>query len=273
MSMSIQSNVQGMNSYRNMYLNKKDKEKEDEKLSSGYQINDASDDPAGLAVSEKMRADITGYKAAAQNTSMANNMVKTTEGAMQSINDMLTRAKELSTQASNGTYSDSDRAALQQEVDQITSEINRIAETTNFNGITTLDGSLSEVEGGLEFAVDAAGSGLDMVLDSVSIDPSQMQITTQEQAQEILDTLSDFVDKITSQRADLGAMDNRLDYTAQNLSTMTENLQSAESRIRDTDMAKSATESNLKSVNFKMATQSYKQAEDDKNQLLNLLGS
>lgn len=275
MSMSIQNNISGVNALQNMYKEKKEKEKEDEKLSSGYKINSAADDAAGLAISEKMRNDLTINSANQTNASMASNLVKTTEGAMQSVNDMLTRAKDLSTQASNGTYTADDRAAIQAEVDQIVSEINRVADSTNFNGIQTLDGSISAE--GLDFAVDGTGNDLNLSLDgastAINIDASQMNVTTLESAQEILATLEEFVTKITSQRGELGAMENRLNYTQNNLSTMAENLQSTESKIRDTDMAKSATESNLRSVNFQATTNTVKKAEEDRNQLLNILGS
>ncbi len=274
MSMSINNSVSGMNAYRNMQLEKKEKEKEDKALSSGYKINEAADDAAGLAISEKMRADLSSNRASQVNASMAQGMVKTTEGAMQNINDMLVRAKELTMQSSNGILSQDNRQALQSEMSQIVEEINRVAETTNFNGVTSLDGSLSQgVDGSLEFAVDSAGSSISLSLEGASIDPSQMDITTLEQAKEILATLEEFVQKITSQRGDLGATQNRLEYTSKNLSVSAENLQSAESRIRDTDMAKSATKANERSVAMKMATFASKEAENDKNQLMNVLGS
>lgn len=281
MSLSINNGGNNLNSYQEYLNKKKEKEKSQEKLSSGYDINSASDDPARLAVSEKMRNEITIAKASQTNAAMASNAVKTAEGAMQSVNDMLVRANELSTLASNGTYTDDDRAALQSEFTQIVDEINRIAETTNFNGIEMLDGSLSATTSdGMQFEIDGsslASADISINLDSVSmsfhLDASQLDITTQEQAQEILSTLEDFVTKITSQRADLGATENRLDHASSNLSTMELYLQQAESKMRDTDMAKEASEDNKNAVSLKSATSVMQQAQKDKESILNILGS
>ena len=141
--MRIQHNIMAMNAYRNYNLNNKALAGNLEKLSSGYKINRAGDDAAGLAISEKMRAQIAGLEAAQKNVKDGTSLVKTAEGAMQEVQDMLNRMVTLATQSANGTYdNDTDRAALQQEVDQLNSEINRIAESANFNGIKLLDGSL-----------------------------------------------------------------------------------------------------------------------------------
>lgn len=269
--MTVQNNTSSMSAYRNMYTQKKEKEKEDEKLSSGYKINDAADDAAGLAISEKMRSQITVSQQAQRNVSDASNLVKTAEGAMQQVNDMLIRTKELATQSSNGTYSASDREAIQLEMDALVSEINRIAESTNFNGISLLDGSADS----LTFEV---GSDTDINLDlsgastALQIDASQMSIVTQEQALEMLEVLEDFVTSITSERTEFGATSNRLAHTSQNLATSEEYLQRSESQIRDADMAKSASDSNQKSVSYQLASNMFKQAEEDKKGIMNLLG-
>ncbi len=276
MSMSINQTT-GVNAYQNMLQQKKEKEEADKKLSSGYQINSAADDASGLAISEKMRAEITANKAAQFNAATATGAVKVAEGAMQSVNDMLDRAKELSMSASNGTYSDSDRSALQNELTQLVDEINRVAQSTNYNGVEMLDGSLSVSSGdGMEFQIDASGlssNNISVNVENISIDASQMDITTLEQAQEILATLEEFVSKITAERGDLGATQNRLDYTESNLSTMELYLQQAESEIRDTDVAKEASESNQASVNFQAATSVLEQAQKDKETILGFLGS
>lgn len=278
MSMSVQNNVQGMNNYRNMIQQKKEKEEADEKLSSGYRINTAADDAAGLAISEKMRNEITTYEASQTNASMAKAMTKVAEGAMGGVNDMIIRAKELATAGSNGTYTDADRSAMQSELTQIVDEINRVASSTNFNGINLLDGSISASSGeSLDMQIDGDGNNISLNLDGVStavnLDVSELDMTTLEQAQEILDTLEQFVTKITSQRADVGATYNRLSHTENNLGTMAINLQAAESKIRDADMAKEATESNERSVNLKITMENQKKTEEDKNQLLRIIGS
>ena len=141
--MRIQHNIAAMNAYRNYNINTSAVSKNLEKLSSGYKINRAGDDAAGLAISEKMRAQITGLDAATKNVKYGISLVKTAEGAMQEVQDMLNRMVYLATQSANGTYdNDVDRANLQKEVDQLQSEINRIADSANFNGIKLLDGSL-----------------------------------------------------------------------------------------------------------------------------------
>ena len=141
--MRIQHNIVAMNAYRNYNLNTSAVSKNLEKLSSGYKINRAGDDAAGLAISEKMRAQITGLDAASKNVKDGISLVKTAEGAMQEVQDMLNRMVSLATQSANGTYQDAvDRENLQAEVDQLRSEINRIADSANFNGIKLLDGSL-----------------------------------------------------------------------------------------------------------------------------------
>ena len=140
--MRIQHNIMAMNAYRNYNNNTSALSKNLEKLSSGYKINRAGDDAAGLAISEKMRAQITGLNAASKNVKDGISLVKTAEGAMQEIQDMLNRMDYLATQSANGTYDNEvDRAALQKEVEQLKSEINRIADSANFNGIKLLDGT------------------------------------------------------------------------------------------------------------------------------------
>lgn len=274
MSLTVQNNVGAAASYRNMGVNKKEKEKEDEKLSSGYSINSAADDPARLAVSEKMRAQITISNASSDNASMAQNMVKVAEGAMQEVNDMLNRATELSTQASNGTYSQSDREALQMEVDQLVEQINTIASNTSFNGVPLLDGSLDT-----EFSLDGTSEGsISVSLEGVSpenngITPTDMTIVTQADANAILEKLTSYVDSINEQRAELGATHNRLGHAKNTMDIYAENLQSAESRMRDTDIAKSATESNQKSLNYQAAASAFDKAEEDKETVLSILGS
>ena len=157
--MRIQHNIAAMNAYRHYNLNTSAVSKNLEKLSSGYKINRAGDDAAGLAISEKMRAQITGLDAASKNVKDGISLVKTAEGAMQEVQDMLNRMVSLATQSANGTYQDAvDRENLQAEVDQLRSEINRIADSANFNGIKLLDGSLAEKVAATK--IDVVGPGL-----------------------------------------------------------------------------------------------------------------
>ena len=165
--MRIQHNIMAMNAYRNYNLNNKALSGNLEKLSSGYKINRAGDDAAGLAISEKMRAQITGLNAASKNVKDGISLVKTAEGAMQEIQDMLNRMDYLATQSANGTYDNEvDRAALQKEVDQLKTEINRIADSANFNGIKLLDGSLEAGKiTGAKYEDVSAEDILDMIPD------------------------------------------------------------------------------------------------------------
>ena len=141
--MRIQHNIMAMNAYRNYSNNTSALSKNLEKLSSGYKINRAGDDAAGLAISEKMRAQITGLETAQKNAKDGISLVQTAEGALTEVHDMLNRMVELADQSANGTYdNETDRANLQKELDQLKSEINRIADSSNFNGIKLLDGSL-----------------------------------------------------------------------------------------------------------------------------------
>ena len=145
--MRIQHNITALSAYRNLTNNNSAVAKNLEKLSSGYRINRAGDDAAGLAISEKMRAQITGLKTAQKNANDGISLVQTAEGALTEVHSMLNRMVELANQSANGTYQDEDRANLQSEISQLKDEIDRIADGTNFNGINLLDGSLSSTGG------------------------------------------------------------------------------------------------------------------------------
>jgi len=170
--MRIQHNIMAMNSYRNLGGNNTRLSKNLEKLSSGYRINRAGDDAAGLAISEKMRAQIAGLDQAQKNAQSGINLVKTAEGALTEVHDMLNRMTTLASQSANGTYSNTDRQKLQAEVDALTEEINRIAENSNFNGTKLLDGSLAGgVEGSSKsVTADVSKMGVDVVADAYDID-------------------------------------------------------------------------------------------------------
>ena len=183
--MRIQHNIAAMNAYRNYNINTSAVSKNLEKLSSGYKINRAGDDAAGLAISEKMRAQITGLDAATKNVKDGISLVKTAEGAMQEVQDMLNRMVNLATQSANGTYDNEvDRANLQKEVDQLRAEINRIADSSNFNGIKLLDGSLdASVKTADVASVDVTPTadgqlGKDSQAGIYSIDLSNVSITS-----------------------------------------------------------------------------------------------
>ncbi len=244
--MRIQHNIPAMNSYRNYTNNTNALSANLEKLSSGYKVNRAGDDAAGLAISEKMRAQITSLDAAQKNAKDGVSLVQTAEGALTEVHDMLNRMVYLATQSANGTYDDDiDRAALQEEVDQLVEEIDRIANTANFNGTTLFSSdttlTLQIGESSVSF------NQLTVTLTSMAVTGAQagatmkklstMSISSLKTAQSAISTIKDAINFVSSVRAELGAIQNRLEHTINNLGVMEENIQDAESTIRDTDVA------------------------------------
>ena len=250
--MRIQHNVMSMNAYRNYNNNTSMLSKNLEKLSSGYKINRAGDDAAGLAISEKMRAQIKGLEAAQKNTKDATSLIKTAEGALQEVQDMLNRMVYLAEQSANGIYDDDvDRAALQDEVEALQTEIKRIADSANFNG-KKLFADGSNIATDFQFQIGDTSNSYDQLVMSDIItagasiktliaDALAIDIGTLSGAASALATLksgaSGAINVISTLRAKLGATQNRLDHTLNNLSVMNENITDAESGIRDTDVA------------------------------------
>ena len=239
--MRIQHNIMAMNSYRNYNNNTSALSKNLEKLSSGYKINRAGDDAAGLAISEKMRAQITGLNKAQDNAKDGISLVQTAEGALTEVHDMLNRMVELAMQSANGTYEEFDREQLQKEVEQLTAEIDRISESANFNGMKLFNGDLATTALTLQIG-DAPSDQLGFTLGnmgaaSLGIATNSMSIETAASANEAISLVKAAINSVSDVRGMLGAMQNRLEHTVNNLSVMEENIQNAESRIRDTDVA------------------------------------
>lgn len=247
--MRIQHNITALNAHRNLTNNNSSVGKNLEKLSSGYKINRAGDDAAGLAISEKMRAQITGLETAQKNAQDGVSLVQTAEGALTEVHSMLNRMVELSTQSANGTYSSTNRAEMQKEIVALRKEIDRISNTANFNGTSLFTGSTPTVaiHAG-ETSKDAnqititlkamsASNMADSNGNSVSLN-SAVDISTAIAAKTSIDIVNKAIDIISSMRSDFGALQNRLEHTINNLGVQTENLSAAESRIRDVDMAK-----------------------------------
>ena len=237
--MRIQHNIMAMNAYRNYNNNTSALSKNLEKLSSGYKINRAGDDAAGLAISEKMRAQITGLNKAQDNAKDGISLIQTAEGALTEVHDMLNRMVELATQSANGTYDETDRDKLQSEVDQLLEEIDRISDSSNFNGISLLDGTYATT--GLQLQIgDTADQTLSVQIDEMSTDAlgvTGLDISSAAAANAAIDTIKEAIDSVSTTRSDLGAYQNRLEHTVSNLSVMEENIQNAEATIRDTDVA------------------------------------
>ena len=241
--MRIQHNITALNAHRNLYNNNTSVGKNLEKLSSGYRINRAGDDAAGLAISEKMRAQITGLQTAQKNSEDGVSLVQTAEGALTEVHSMLNRMVELATQSANGTYSSANRAEMQKEVVALREEIDRISNTANFNGTTlfsNLGGDTKEVaiHAGETSKTDNQITITLQKMDTNSLGIDALDIGEADTAREAIDTINDAIDDISSLRSDFGALQNRLEHTINNLGVQTENLSAAESRIRDVDMAK-----------------------------------
>ncbi len=261
--MRIQHNISAMNSYRQLNTNNSAMGKNLEKLSSGYRINRAGDDAAGLAISEKMRAQIKGLETAQKNANDAISLVQTAEGALTEVHSMLNRMSELATQAANGTYTNSETTAnggdnkgtaadtkkIELEIKQLTEEIDRIAKSTNFNGITLLHG---DMEDGRMMQIGAEAKSFDQLkitigkMDAETLgvknndatkDVAQMLAKGQSSAMNAIATIKTAINTVSETRARLGAWQNRLEHTINNLGVTNENITAAESRIRDTDMA------------------------------------
>ncbi|MBE1447429.1 flagellin [Paenibacillus sp. OAS669] len=224
--MIINHNMNALNTHRQMGLNNASAGKNMEKLSSGLRINRAADDAAGLSISEKMRGQIRSMEQAQRNAQDGISLVQTAEGALTEVSDMLVRIKELYTQRANGTYNTTDQANIDEELTALKSEITNIGTNTKFNDIQLLKGTLNK----------------DIQINHTSTDTLNISLTTDMSgvgtAASSLDNATAQIDVVAKARAQLGALQNRLEHTSNNLGTTTENLTAAESRIRDTDMAK-----------------------------------
>ena len=243
--MVIQHNIAAVNSYRNLTQNTTNLNKNLEKLSSGFKINRAGDDAAGLAISESMRNKINALNQAEDNANDAIGLIQTAEGALTETHSMLERMTTLATQAANGTYgTDGEgktaRSNIKLEMKELEDEITRIASTTSYNGNKLLNGTVNK----LTFQIGASSTEKldldlkDMRAAALKVDTLHDQMTGSTSASSAIDTIKEAVNSVSSFRATLGAKQNRLEHTVNNLKVSNENLTSAESRIRDTDMAK-----------------------------------
>ena len=237
--MVVQHNLTAMNSNRMLGLTSATQAKSTEKLSSGYKINRAADDAAGLAISEKMRRQVRGLTQASANAQDGISAVQTAEGALTEVHDMLQRMNELAVKAANGTQTSVDLGYIDSEVQALKSEITRVATTTTFNEQSLLDGSFT----GKSLQVGAENDAAQRITVSIAsmsaskIGLSNTSVSTQSGAQGAIDDIKKALASVSKQRSDLGALQNRLEHTINNLDNVVENTQSAESAIRDTDMA------------------------------------
>ena len=239
--MVIQHNIAAINSYRNLSSNQSALSKNLEKLSSGYKINRAGDDAAGLAISETMRSQINGLNQAVNNANDAIGLIQTAEGAMTETHSMLQRMKTLTTQAANGTYTKTARDNIKAEIDALRDEITRIASTTEFNGETPL--APAKAKANLTFFIGASSDKTNRMtvaqqtMTAKALTVHELKVDSTENALKSMKTVDNAIDAVSKYRASLGAAQNRLEHTVNNLKVTSENITSAESRIRDTDMA------------------------------------
>ena len=235
--MVVQHNMTAANANRMLGITTSAQAKSSEKLSSGYKINRAGDDAAGLTISEKMRSQIRGLNKASDNAQDGVSLIQVAEGALNETHSILQRMNELAVQSSNDTNTSTDRKAIQQEIDALVCETDRIACTTTFNTQNLLGGSFA----GKHLQVGADKSQVIMVsitaMDAKTIGVSGLKVSSYSTAESAICTVQKAIACVSSQRSALGAIQNRLEHTISNLDNISENTSSAESRIRDTDMA------------------------------------
>jgi len=252
--MVVQHNMTAANANRMLGITTGELAKSTEKLSSGYKVNRAADDASGLSISEKMRKQIKGLTQASANAQDGISMVQTAEGALTEVHDMLQRMNELSVKAANGSLSSADRGNIQDELDQLTSEIDRVATTTKFNELYLLSGTdqFGSTTGGkdsvlgislqvgadplasnkIAIGITAMNSGTLFGTDALKVKDSTGAL-----ASSVISKIGSAINIVSKQRSALGAVQNRLEHTIKNLDNIVENTTSAESQIRDTDMA------------------------------------
>lgn len=242
--MIINHNLSAINANRNLGVSQTYTGKTMEKLSSGMRINRAADDAAGLAISEKMRSQIRGLNQAQRNVQDGISMIQTTEGYLQETQDILHRIRELSVQSSNGTYADEDRMQIQVEVSQLVDEVNRIASHAQFNGMNLLTGRFA-ASGPVEMRFQV-GANMDqseminirtMTAEALGVTEQSVVLSSMAGANSAIGVVDDALKLVNQQRADLGAFQNRFEEAAKGIAVAAENLQAAESQVRDADMA------------------------------------
>lgn len=284
--MIINNNMSAINANRQLGIVNRNAMKSMEKLASGLRINKAGDDASGLAVSEKMRGQIRGLNQAVRNIEDGISFIQTTEGYLQESQDILHRIRELSIQAANGVYSAEDRMQIQVEVSQLVDEINRIASHAQFNGMNILTG---------RFAADSTTGDVMQLHVGANIDQSErinigtmtafalglaneqgaggiVSISTVEEANRTIGLVDSALTKVNKQRADLGAYQNRFEMASKGVAVAAENLQAAESQIRDANMAYQVVDYTKNSILTQSSTAMLAQANARTQSVLQLLG-
>ncbi len=289
--MRIVNNISAMNTHRQLTVADSSLSKSLERLSSGLRINRAGDDAAGLAISEKMRAQIRGMKQAIRNAQDGISVIQTAEGALTEVHNMLNRMRELTVQAGNSTLTDGDKDKLHAEFELLSAEITRIAETTEFNTMILLTGEFgpnaTSGPGKIVLQIGAnAGQTLDITIGDMRAEELGVVAansasgtglfigggSNEQNIKDALEKIDKAIELVSAQRASLGANQNRLEHTIQNLSITAENLAASESRIRDVDMAAEMAEFTKNQILLQSSTAMLAQANMKPQIVLSLLG-
>src|SRR5947208_2227497 len=268
MSLRIQNNVEAFNAHRNLAGTESKLATSMERLSSGYRINRAADDAAGLAISERLRGQIGGLDQAQRNVQDAVSLVQTAEGSLTEVHSMLQRVRELAVQYKNGSLSANDRTAIQSEVNQLASEIERIGSSAEFNGIKVLNTTQT-----LSFQVGASDGqviSMSLITLGAQVGTSYYQLSTAGTTD--IGEIDAAIDAVSAQRSQFGAIQNRLGYTLENSAIYEENLTASESRVRDVDMAKEMVNFTKLQILQAAGTSMLAQANSSSQGVLSLLG-
>ncbi|MGA2379692.1 MAG: flagellin [Spirochaetia bacterium] len=245
--MIINHNMSALYANRQVKFNELDLNKDIEKLSTGMRINRGGDDASGLAVSEKLRSQIRGLNQAGRNIENAVSFIQTTEGYLSETQDIMHRVRELAVQSANGIYTDEDRMQIQVEVSQLVDEVNRIASHAQFNGLNMLTGRFGNPARGGTVTAEMffqVGANMDQrkqvfigTMTAQALGLRGISISTPDKANAVIGSVDNALRQVSKQRADLGAYQNRFEMAAKGVAVASENMQAAESLIRDTDMA------------------------------------
>ena len=270
--MVVQHNLSAINTNRQMGVVTDALQKSTEKLSSGYKINRAADDAAGLSISEKMRSQIRGLNKASDNAQDGISLIQVAEGALNETHSILQRMNELATQAANDTNTSVDRQSIKDEIKQLNEELDRISSTTQFNKQDLLTGGFS---GKLQVGA-LEGQTMDvkisLAVSAKGLNVSAVEVSTNAQAGDAMQSIQDAIESVSKQRSKLGAIQNRLEHTINNLDTNAENTQAAESRIRDTDMADEMVQYSKNNILSQAGQSMLAQANQQTQGVLSLLG-
>ena len=287
MGFSVNTNVSALNTFRNLTNTQNSQSKSLEKLSSGLRINRAADDAAGLSIAEGLKAQVNGYSVAARNAQDGISVVQAAEGALGESQSILQRMRDLAVQASSDTNNADARTAISSELDELANELNRVVDSTNFNGINLLTDTSADLT--VQVSAEGAGSGntitialaannlQDIIKDTVYDDAggaggTALNVVDATNARTSIETIDTALKAVSTARSNFGATQNRLEYAISNINVAAENLTSAESRIRDVDMAKEMMNYSRTNILSQAGTAMLAQANQSNAGVLQLLG-